>query len=455
MVGAMASFMSSTIVNVAVPEMSRHFALSQDRAQWIAAAFMVAMLPGLSVTPWLLARFGLRRTYGSAILLLMAGGLVGGFSGDFNLLIGMRAVEGFASGILQPIPSIVILRAFARKEQGSAMGIYGLGVVLAPASGPALGGVLVEYLGWRSIFFVVIPFGLVALALARALLPAASSFVQERRRLDWLGLAWLSAATVCILNGLSELRRASHAGPLLLMIVGLVLLAGFVLYQQRKQQSLIDMRIFRHRAFLMGAVVSFVYGFGIFGSTYLLPVFLQLALAYSPSQAGVVMLPAGIALALSMPIAGRMADRLPTRPLVVSGTLMLAISLALMAPVTPATPYLVVVGLVIVGRIGLAIVHPSLTLGSTRGMEAPELPQAMTTSSLMRQLGGSMGISATGIFLDWRLAAHGVEGATGGASAGALAAFAESFLSLAFVCAVSVIAAWFVKESDAAARVKR
>lgn len=447
MVGAMASFMSSTIVNVAVPEMSRHFSLGQERAQWIAAAFMVAMLPALSITPWLLARYGLRRTYSGAILLLMAGGLVGGFSPDFNLLIAMRAVEGIAAGILQPIPSIVILRAFPRTEQGSAMGIYGLGVVLAPATGPTLGGVLIEAFGWQSIFFVVIPFGLAALACARRWLPMASSFAEARKPLDWPGLVWVSVATVCILNGLSDLRRASHAGPVLLLAFGIAALAGFVWYERQRAQPLVEVRVFRHRAFLMGAMVSFCYGFGIFGSTYLLPVFLQLALGYSPSQAGLVMLPAGISLALAMPLAGRLADRLPTRPLVITGCLMLTASLALMVPVTAATPYGIIVALAILGRIGLGTIHPALTLGSTRGMQPAELPQAMTMSSFVRQLGGAMGIASMGIFLDWRLAAHGVEGGLQGAeqASGVLAAFSESFASLAAICVLACLAAWFME----------
>jgi DHA2 family multidrug resistance protein len=451
MVGAMASYMSSTIVNVAVPEMSHHFALGQDRAQWIAAGFMVAMLPGLSATPWLLARFGLRPTYYGAVLLLMAGGLMGGLTNDFNMLIAMRVAEGVASGILQPIPGIVILRAFPRREQGTAMGIYGLGVVLAPATGPALGGVLVEQFGWRSIFFVVIPFGLIAIALARAWLPSVSAFLQEKKPLDWLGLAWISVATVSVLNGLSEMRRANHAGPWILLVAGVVLLAGFVVYQRRKANALLEIRLFRHRSLLLGAVVSYAFGFGIFGSTYLLPVFLQLALGYSPSQAGLVMLPAGIALALSMPVAGRMADRLPARPLIVSGTLAITASLAFMAPVNAATPYLLIVGLAMLGRLGMSVIHPALTLETTRTLQAADLPQAMTLTSFMRQLGGSMGISAMGIFLDWRLAAHGVED-TAAASPALLSAFSESFLSLAVVAGAASVAAWFMKDPTALRR---
>src|SRR6476469_3372235 len=165
MIGSMAAIMSSTIVNVAVPDLSHHFTLGQERAQWVSAGFMLAMTLSMLTTPWLLLRFGLRRTYTGAILLLLAGGVIGGFAPNYAVLLAMRVAEGLAAGVLQPIPAIVILRAFAPTEQGRAMGYFGFGVVLAPAIVPSVGGCLVEQFGWRSIFFVVVPFCLAVLML--------------------------------------------------------------------------------------------------------------------------------------------------------------------------------------------------------------------------------------------------------------------------------------------------
>ena len=158
MIGTVASIMASTIINVAVPDMAKVFGLGQDRAQWLSAGFMGAMTLSMLTTPWLLARYGYRHTYFGAVLLLMAGGIVGGLSRWFELVLAMRVAEGLAAGILQPIPAIVIMHAFGPGERGKAMGIFGFGVVLAPAVGPSIGGVLVEWFGWRSIFFVVTPF---------------------------------------------------------------------------------------------------------------------------------------------------------------------------------------------------------------------------------------------------------------------------------------------------------
>lgn len=193
MIGTMASVMASTIVNVAVPDLSVHFSLGQERAQWVSTSFMLAMTLSMLTTPWLLLRFGLRRAYTGAILLLLVGGVVGGFSVNYPMLLSMRVVEGLAAGILQPIPAIVILRSFDVEEQGKAMGIFGFGVVLAPAIGPSVGGFLVEQFGWRSIFFVVVPFCVLVLFMVRRFLAVNSPMKGDAKSLDWMGLLLVEA----------------------------------------------------------------------------------------------------------------------------------------------------------------------------------------------------------------------------------------------------------------------
>jgi EmrB/QacA subfamily drug resistance transporter len=440
MVGAVAAVMSSTIVNVAVPALSHHFTLGQERAQWVSAAFMLSMTLSMLTTPWLLQRHGLRRTYGGAVLLLMAGGMIGGFSVNYPMLLSMRVIEGLASGILQPIPAIMILRMFNTSEQGKAMAIFGVGLVLAPAVGPSVGGFLVEYFGWRSIFFVVVPFCLLALVLVPRFL-ALDSPTGRAGALDWKGLLLAGVSSVSILNGLVRLHDdVLIAGALLAL--GLASLAAFVVYQMHAEDPLIDMKLFNYRQFAMGAVVAFIYGMGLFGSTYLLPVYLQVALNYPPSQAGLVLLPAGIVLALTIGMTGKLLDRSAPHVLVSIGLALLALSFALMALGTPGTGYLTLMAWAVIGRIGLGIVSPSLTLGSMRGVEFSLIAQGASVINFLRQLGGAIGVSLVGIMLEWRLAVHRpVPGATSMAVDGRVAAFSDTFLFVAALCAIAVFAA--------------
>lgn len=437
MIGTMASIMASTIINVAVPDMSRVFALGQERAQWLSAGFMAAMTLSMLTTPWLLERYGYRRTYAGAVLVLMAGGIAGGLADWFEAVLAMRVVEGLAAGVLQPIPAIIILRAFEPGEQGRAMGIFGFGVVLAPALGPSLGGVLVEWLGWRSIFFVVVPFCLVALPLAMRYLPVTApggvAANRQGARLDVLGLGLIAAAVLCVLNGLVGLHGEGRGSSLVLLGVGSVATALFIVQQRRAARPLMRLELYGHRAFAMGGWVAFIYGMALFGSTYLVPVFMQIALALPPSQAGAVLLPAGLVLAVTIPLGGRLADRCAVNRLIVGGLVLLALSFGLMVVVGPATALWVITLFAIVGRIGLGLVMPSLNLGAMRGLPDALIAQGSSSINFLRQLGGAVGVSLAGIVLEWRLQDH---------PADPLRAFHETFVMLGLITACAMVAAW-------------
>jgi len=463
MIGTMASVMSSTIVNVAIPDMSQHFALGQDRAHWVSSGFMAAMTVSMLTTPWLLARFGYRQTYLICMWLLLLGGIGGGFSNHFGLVLVARACEGLAAGVVQPIPAIIILRAFAQNEQGRASGIFGMGVVLAPAIGPSIGGVLVDWFGWRSIFFMVAPFCVVSMWLAYKFVPitAPGGVAADRggAPLDWIGLLLATAGTLSLLNGLVHLHDGA---PLLaggLLVIATVSCAGFVWWERRIARAgnttggatrgaapLMSFDLFGYRQFAMGTVVAFIYGTALFGSTYLLPVFMQRGLVLSPSYVGTILLPAGFILAGTIALVGRLADHQPAHRLVSIGLLLLASSFALMVTVNTTTSLFVLVSWAIIGRVGLGFILPSLNLGAMRGVDRALIPQGASVINFMRMLGGAIGVSLCGILLEWRLAAHGDSLTTLATSNARLDAFDEVFWVVAGICAVAIVAAWQLRE---------
>ncbi len=446
MLGTMASIMASTIINVAVPDMSRVFTLGQERAQWLSAGFMAAMTISMLTTPWLLERFGYRRTYMAAVLVLMLGGIGGGLGKSFEWVLAMRVTEGLSAGVLQPIPAVIVMHAFASHEQGRAMGIFGFGVVLAPAIGPSVGGVLVDVFGWRSIFFGVVPFCIASLALAQRYLPhnapGGAEVNAKAGRFDVLGLLLVSVFVLSLLNGLVHLHGHGSGLAVALLLLAFAALVAFVLHQRRKADSLLEMRLFTHTAFSMGGWVAFIYGMALFGSTYLVPVFMQIALKLPASQAGAVLLPAGLVLAVTIPIAGRLADRLAVHRVLSAGLLLLALSFALMVIVGLQTALWIITALAIVGRIGLGLVLPSLNLGAIRRLPMGLISHGSSTISFLRQLGGAVGVSLVGIVLEWRLQVHADD---------PVRAFHETFLMLAVISAVAVLAAWRMRPPQAAA----
>ncbi len=436
MLGTIASVMASTIVNVALPDMSHVFTLGQERAQWLSAGFMAAVTVAMLTTPWLLGRYGYRHTYFAAVWLLMIGGIGGGFSTSFEMVLAMRVVEGLAAGVMQPIPPVIVLQIFGRREQGRAMGYFGFGVVLAPALGPSIGGVLVEAWGWRSIFFVVVPFCLAAFAMGRRYLPHTSPGAETvnaaDRRFDVPGLVLLAIAVVTGMNGLVELHSPTAHAYVLLAISAVS--AGIFFWRQRRTaHPLMELKLFDIRAYRMGACVAFIYGMALFGSTYLVPVFMQIGLKLPPSQAGAVLLPAGIVLAFMLPLGGRLADRYPYNKLVAIGIVLLTVSFWLMALVGLQTSLWVITAFAIVGRIGLGTVLPSLNLGAVRRLPMHQISHGSSGINFLRQLGGAVGVAVAGIFLEWRLQAHADD---------PMRAFHQTFVLLGSICVLAAVAGW-------------
>ena len=457
MVGTMASIMSSTIVNVAIPDMSHYFTLGQGRAQWVTSGFMVATTVSMLTTPWLLSRYGYRATYAGAMVLLLAGGIGGGLSGHFGLVLAARVAEGLAAGVVQPIPAVIIPHAFKPHEQGRASGIFGMGVVLAPAIGPSVGGLLVDWFGWRSIFFMVVPFCLASIALAYKFVPTtAPGGVPANRQgepLDWRGLMLGTLGTLCLLNGLVAIQSGPYAQAALLMGGAVLSFVLFLWWQRRLAtrglKPLMDLRVFEYRQFAMGSVVAFIYGTALFGSTYLLPVFMQLGLQLSASHVGTIMLPSGVVLAMTIPLVGRLADRVPTHWLVGTGLALLGASFALMMQLGLHTALWMLVLFAILGRVGLGFILPSLNLGAMRPLDKALISQGSSAIGFVRMLGGAAGVSLCGIVLEWRLSAHGDSLAAAATSPARIAAFGDTFLMLAGLCLLALIAAWQLRAPPA------
>ena len=456
LVGVVASVLPSTSVNVAIPAISAYFHIGPAQAQWITSGFMVASTIAMLVTPWLLHRFGYRRTYVAALVLLTIGAVVGGLAQHYPLILASRVAEGIAAGIIQPIPAVIMMSAFKPHEQGRAGGLFGMGVVLAPALAPALGGVLTDWLGWRATFFMVVPFALVSIWLGFKLVPHSSPGGTEagaqRTPLDWLGLTLGGAGTVCLLNGLAQLHSPSKLAAAGLLLASTVLLVAFVLWQQRLlrqgQKPLMDLRLFECRPFVMGCIVSLIYGAAMYGSTYLLPLFIQMGLGLSASYAGNLLIPAGLVLAFTFPIVGRMADKHPVHWLVGTGVALLALSFALNIWIGTTTPLWWLAVVIIIGRIGLGFILPSLNLGAMRPLDRSLLPQGSSTISFIRMLGGAAGVGLSGIMLQWRIAVH-VADSNLSTQAAQLAAFHECFAMLTLLCLIALVASMQLRSPQA------
>ena len=282
--------------------------------------------------------------------------------------------------------------------------------------------------------------------------------------MDAWGLLLATASTLCLLNGLVSLReagwQATPAWSLLGAAAAGVLVFGFWQHRllHRPQASgvrpLMNLSVFRHRAFAMGSGVAFIYGAGLFGSTYLLPLYMQQGMGLSASYTGTALLPAGFMLAITIALTGRLADRKPTYVLVCSGLALLAASFVLMATLQVSSSIWWLTTWVILGRVGLGLILPSLNSGSLRGLAHALIPQGSSVINFMRMLDGASGVSLCAIVLQWRLAVHGASLTSNDQAVLRLQAFNETLLFLAGLMALALLAAWQLKTTPAAASVK-
>jgi MFS transporter, DHA2 family, multidrug resistance protein len=437
MIGTVTTILAATIINVAFPALMAEFHVGHDTLQWVAAGFLAATTATMLVTAWLTETFGERWTFVGTMALFLGASLLAAVSWNAHVLIAARILQGAAAGILQPLAMIVLFRVYPVDERGRAMALYGLGIVLAPAVGPAIGGALLEAFGWRSIFLLTVPLCVAGLALAPRTLPHRVS--PQTQPFDWIGLSLLLCTLVALLNVavIGHRRGFTSTSSLLLAGAAAVLAAGFVRWEARFTAPLLPIRLFRHRPFAGAAIVAFAYGVGLFGTTYLVPVFAQQISHYDAAEAGYLLVPPGIALGIAITIGGRLTDRIELAPIIVAGLALFALSSLLLALSGAATSFALLALWLIIGRAGLGMLIPALNVGAVQSLAGSELAYASSAVNFVRQLGGAVGVNLLAVVLDWRSAAIG--------SADAARPFHECFAIVTLAFTLAIIPAWFIR----------
>lgn len=285
MMGTIATILTATIVNVALPDIMGAFGMGQDKAQLLSTGFLAAMTGTMLLNAWMVDTLGQRATFMLAITIFIAASIMGGLAPAEGVLILARVLQGGAAGILQPLAMQTIFQVFPPEKRGSAMGIYGIGVVLAPALGPTLGGIMVDSFSWRYVFFMAVPFCFIGLFMAAILMPGRATSGPPRK-FDWIGFGLMTVFLVTLLNGLSNGQRDGWISDPILRDFAIALVAGigFIVWELRTSAPMLNLKLFTNRVYAGASVVAFIFGAGIFGSTFLIPLFVQTIQGYTPTR---------------------------------------------------------------------------------------------------------------------------------------------------------------------------
>jgi EmrB/QacA subfamily drug resistance transporter len=408
MVAAIAVVLSSTIVNVAIPSVMGYFGMAATKAQYLSTGYLAATTATMLMVDWSMRRFGIRMTMIASLVLFTAGSLIGATAPDENLLIFGRVLQGAAAGIVQPLSMVMMFLVFPPGQRGTATGIYGIGVVLAPALGPWIGGVLMDAFNWRFIFYLGLPFAVIGIVAAYLFLPTERAEPANAPKFDWTGFVLLCLSLGIGLNGMSNGQREGWTSdPILLQFtLAIVALVAFILWERRTPKPLLDLKLFAVFPFTAASIVSFVIGAGLFGSTYLLPLFVQTIQGMTPTDAGLLLMPSGFVLVVIFPIAGRLSDRLEPGVLIGVGLIVFCYACWLTASADINTSFGDLAYWTALTRVGLGLLFPALTAGSLRVLPKELLAQGSGAVNFTRQLGGALGTNLLAVILERRTAFH-------------------------------------------------
>jgi DHA2 family lincomycin resistance protein-like MFS transporter len=424
LVAAFVVILNETTMSVALPPIMEDLGVTAATGQWLTTVFMLTMAVVIPTTGFLLQRIGTRGSYLVAMSLFSAGTLLAALAPGFGVLVTARVVQASGTAIMMPLLMTTVMNIVPPHHRGRVMGNVSLVIAAAPAMGPTLSGAVLEPLGWRGVFGVVLPISVVALVLGAVKVRDVSE--RSRKRLDVLSLLLSAVGFGSLIFGLSALGEggASPVPPVVPLVVGAAFLALFAWRQtvlQRVDDALLDLRVFAFRGFSTGLAAMAVSMLAMFGALILLPLILQEALGLEPLATGLLVLPGGLAMGLLGPVVGNLYDRVGPRPLVIPGALLVIVAMAGMATVHANTSWGFLLAAHVVLSLGLSLVFTPLFTTALGSLTPQFYSHGSAAIGTVQQLAGAAGTAMFVALFSIRsqsLAAAGVDPAealTGGA----------------------------------------
>jgi len=415
MIGTFMAVLDSTIVNVALSKLMATFGVSVDRVEWIVTAYMLIFGVALPSSSWLADTWGYKPTFLLGLFLFTLGSFLSSVSWNINILIAFRVVQGAGAGLLLPVGMAILTREFPPEKRGIALGFWSVAASASVALGPTAGGYLIEHFSWHSIFDVNIPIGIIGMAASLIILRNYKS--SHVRYFDLIGFLSLAAFLTCLLLALSSGNSAWNTGGwtstyiLVNFAISLVGLAIFLITEFNIRHPLIELQLFKSFNFSMSNIVFFIFGLGMFGSVFLLPIYLQNSLGYTPLQAGLVFLPMGIMLGMIAPLAGIFSDRFSAKIPVVIGLALMALSLYQYSFLSYLSEKPQIMFPLYLRGIAMGLIMSPLANIAISGVTNEKMAQASGLINVIRQIGGSFGVALFGTILtrrtNFHLAAYG------------------------------------------------
>jgi len=407
MLGTFMAVLDATIVNVGLPKIMASFGVGLDKIEWVITAYMLAMAVALPASGWLADKFGYKRMYFIGLLLFTFGSMLCGRSSNENTLILSRVIQGLGAGTIQPLGMAIITREFPPHQRGIALGFWGISAAASVSFGPIIGGFLIDRFSWPLIFDVNIPVGILAMLFTIII---QSEYINKKtRKFDIAGFISVTIFLPLTLYALSQGNAATnsegwHATYILACgAIALIALAVFITAELTVNEPLLDLRLLMNHNFGIANIIMVIFSLGMFGSTFLLPIYLQNSMGYTALQAGSVFLPVGIIQGITAPISGRISDRIsPKLPLFI-GVILFSFSFYLNSNLSWLTELKFIMFSLYLRGLAMGLMFTALTTVSLMEIPREKMAQASAITNSIRQLGGSLGVALLATLLTSRV----------------------------------------------------
>ncbi len=411
----LATFMEvldTSIANVALPHIAGSLSASVDESTWVLTSYLVSNAIVLPMSAWLSTRIGRKRFYMSCVVLFTVSSFLCGIAPTLGMLIVFRVLQGAGGGGLQPSEQSILADTFSPAQRGMAFAIYGMAVVLAPAIGPTLGGWITDNYEWRWIFFINIPVGIVSLILTHRMIQDPPHLIREQQRvrrqgmrIDFIGLALLALAfgplQVVLDKGEEDNWFQSHFIVAFAAIAAIAFVIG-IIWELYQEHPIVNLRLYKNRNFAVASMLMFAFGFMLYGTTVLLPEFVQLLMGYTAELAGTILSPGALLIIILMPLVGVLIARVDARWILASGFLLLSFSLFHMTGIDLQISWWNAMMLRTYQSIAIAFLFVPINTVTYTGVKPEQNNQVSGLINLMRNIGASTGISLTGAMITER-----------------------------------------------------
>jgi DHA2 family multidrug resistance protein len=409
--GSLMASIDSSIVNVAMPHIRGAVGATIQEITWVSTAYIIAMVLVMPLTGFLGALFGQKRVYLASLCLFVVGSMLCGIARSLPTLVAYRALQGFGGGALQPTQQAILRQTFPPKEQGMAMAMFGMVIMIGPAVGPTLGGWLTDNYSWPWIFYINVPIGALGIFMTwrfvhepeDVLLANRARAVQQRRNLDVAGIVLLAVAVATLQYVLEEGPRDDWFESQTIRVCSFVcLIAGttFVVRELTATAPVVDLRLFRDRTYASATMLGGVMFAMLMGSMFLLPLFMQELLGYDATQSGLALMPRTLAMVPLMPIVGRLYNRVHPALMIAIGVLLFGAGSYEFSHVTlESSVFDIMLPMVITGS-GFAFLFIPLATVALEHIPRARLADAAGLNSFVRQIGGSIGLTIFATLLE-------------------------------------------------------